>query len=70
MRHETISMEVSPLEFEGIKVIDFDLNVDDENKMVIVTMSRYFVGDVRDQCIKKVARNYGGYQVKEVISGY
>jgi len=63
-------MEVSPLEFEGIKVIDFDLNVDDENKMVIVTMSRYFVGDVRDQCIKKVTRNYGGYQVKEVISGY
>ena len=29
MRHETIAMEVSPLEFEGIRNINFDAQVDD-----------------------------------------
>ncbi len=28
MRHETIAMEVSPLEFEGIRVVDFEAQVD------------------------------------------
>ena len=64
MRHETIAMEVSPLEFEGIKTIDFDAQVDDNDKVVIVTMSRYFIGDLHDECIKKAKKMFEGYRVK------
>jgi hypothetical protein len=64
MRHETIAMEVSPLEFEGIRVVDFDAQVDDNDKVVIVTMSRYFIGDLHDECIKKAEKMFEGYRVK------
>ena len=64
MRHETISMEVSPLEFEGIRTVDFDAQVDDHEKIVIVTMSRYFIGDIHDECVKKARKIYKGYGVK------
>ena len=64
MRHETISMEVSPLEFEGIRTVDFDAQVDDHEKIVIVTMSRYFIGDIHDECVKKATKIYKGYRVK------
>ena len=64
MRHETIAMEVSPLEFEGIRVIDFDAQVDDNDKVVIVTMSRYFIGDLHDECVKKAEKMFKGYMVK------
>ena len=64
MRHETIAMEVSPLEFEGIRVVDFDTQVDDDEKIVIVTMSRYFIGDLHDECIKKTEKMFDGYMVK------
>jgi len=64
MRHETIAMEVSPLEFEGIRVVDFDAQVDDNDKVVIVTMSRYFIGDLHDECIKKTKKMFEGYRVK------
>jgi hypothetical protein len=64
MRHETIAMEVSPLEFEGIRVVDFDAQVDDNDKVVIVTMSRYFIGDIHDECIKKAEKMFKGYRVK------
>jgi hypothetical protein len=64
MRHETIAMEVSPLEFEGIRTIDFDAQVDDDDKVVIVTMSRYFIGDLHDECIKKAKKMFDGYRVK------
>ena len=64
MRHETIAMEVSPLEFEGIRNIKFDAQVDDDEKMVIVTMSGYFIGDLRDECVKKAKKIYKGYRVK------
>ena len=64
MRHEMIAMEVSPLEFEGIRVIDFDAQVDDDDKVVIVTMSRYFIGDLHDECIKKAKKMFEGYRVK------
>jgi hypothetical protein len=64
MRHETIAMEVSPLEFEGIRTMDFDAQVDDNDKVVIVTMSRYFIGDLRDECIKKTKKMFDGYMVK------
>jgi hypothetical protein len=64
MRHETIAMEVSPLEFEGIRVVDFDAQVDDDEKMVIVTMSRYFIGDLHDECVKKTEKMFKGYRVK------
>jgi hypothetical protein len=64
MRHETIAMEVSPLEFEGIRVVDFEAQVDDNDKVVIVTMSRYFIGDLHDECIKKAKKMFKGYSVK------
>lgn len=64
MRHETIAIEVSPLEFEGIRTIDFEAQVDDTDKMVIVTMSRYFIGDLHDECIKKATKMFKGYRVK------
>ena len=64
MRHETIAMEVSPLEFEGIRTIDFDAQVDDDDKVVIVTVSRYFIGDLHDECIKKAKKMFKGYRVK------
>ena len=64
MRHETIAMEVSTLEFEGIRNIDFDAQVDDDEKMVIVTMSRYFIGDLHDECVKKAKKMFEGYRVK------
>jgi len=64
MRHETIAMEVSPLEYGGIRTIDFDAQVDDDEKMVIVTMSRYFIGDLHDECIKKAKKMFEGYRVK------
>jgi hypothetical protein len=64
MRHETIAMEVSPLEFEGIRTIDFDAQVDDHEKMVTVTMSGYFIGDLHDECVKKARKIYKGYRVK------
>ena len=64
MRHETIAMEVSPLEFEGIRVVDFEAQVDDNDKVVIVTMSRYFIGDLHDECIKKAKKMFKGYRVK------
>jgi len=64
MRHETIAMEVSPLEFEGIRVVDFDAQVDDNDKVVIVTMSRYFIGDLHDECVKKAKKMFEGYRVK------
>ena len=64
MRHETIAMEVSPLEFEGIRTMDFDAQVDDNDKVVIVTMSRYFIGDLHDECIKKAKKMFEGYRVK------
>ena len=64
MRHETIAMEVSPLEFEGIRVIDFEAQVDDNDKVVIVTMSRYFIGDLHDECVKKAKKMFEGYRVK------
>jgi len=64
MRHETIAMEVSPLEFEGIRTIDFDAQVDDNDKVVIVTMSRYFIGDLHDECVKKAKKMFEGYRVK------
>ena len=64
MRHETISMEVSPLELEGIRTVDFDAQVDDHEKIVIVTMSRYFIGDIHDECVKKATKIYKGYRVK------
>ena len=64
MRHETISMEVSPLEFEGIRNINFEAQVDDHEKIVIVTMSRYFIGDLHDECVKKARKIYKGYRVK------
>jgi len=64
MRHETIAMEVSPLEFEGIRVVDFDAQVDDNDKVVIVTMSRYFIGDLHDECVKKAKKMFQGYRVK------
>ena len=64
MRHETIAMEVSPLEFEGIRTIDFDAQVDDNDKVVIVTMSRYFIGDLHDECIEKAKKMFEGYRVK------
>ena len=57
-------MEVSPLEFEGIRTIDFDAQVDDHEKMVTVTMSRYFIGDLHDECIKKAKKMFEGYRVK------
>jgi len=57
-------MEVSPLEFEGIRVVDFDAQVDDDEKMVIVTMSRYFIGDLHDECVKKIKKMFEGYRVK------
>jgi len=57
-------MEVSPLEFEGIRTIDFDAQVDDNDKVVIVTMSRYFIGDLHDECIKKAKKMFEGYRVK------
>ena len=68
MRHETIAMEVSPLDFEGIKNIDFKVQVDDTDKMVIVTMSRYFIGDVHDECVKKAKKIYKGYRVKTNVA--
>jgi len=68
MRHETIAMEVSPLEFEGIRVIDFDAQVDDHEKMVTVTMSRYFIGDLHDECVKKAEKIYKGYRVKTNVA--
>ena len=64
MRHETIAMEVSPLEFEGIRNINFDAQVDDDEKMVFVTMSRYFIGDIHDECVKKAKKLFNGYRVK------
>ena len=64
MRHETIAMEVSPLEFEGIRNIKFDAQVDDDEKMVFVTMSRYFIGDIHDECVKKAKKLFKGYRVK------
>jgi len=64
MRHETIAMEVSPLEFEGIRVVDFEAQVDDNDKVVIVTMSRYFIGDLHDECVKKIKKMFEGYRVK------
>jgi len=57
-------MEVSPLEFEGIRVVDFEAQVDDNDKVVIVTMSRYFIGDLHDECIKKAKKMFKGYSVK------
>ena len=68
MRHETFAMEVSPLDFEGIKNIDFKVQVDDTDKMVIVTMSRYFIGDVHDECVKKAKKIYKGYRVKTNVA--
>ena len=68
MRHETFAMEVSPLDFEGIKNIDFKVQVDDTDKMVIVTMSRYFIGDLHDECIKKATKIYKGYRVKTNVA--
>ena len=68
MRHETIAMEVSPLEFEGIRTIDFDAQVDDNDKVVIVTMSRYFTGNLHDECVKKVSKMFKGYHVKTNMS--
>jgi hypothetical protein len=68
MRHETIAIEVSPLEFEGIRTIDFEAQVDDTDKMVIVTMSRYFIGDLHDECIKKATKIYKGYRVKTNVA--
>ena len=68
MRHETIAMEVSPLDFEGIRTIDFDAQVDDHEKMVTVTMSRYFIGDLHDECVKKVKKIYKGYRVKTNVA--
>ena len=59
-----MAMEVSPLEFEGIRVVDFDAQVDDDEKMVIVTMSRYFIGDLHDECVKKIKKMFEGYRVK------
>jgi len=38
--------------------------VDDDEKMVIVTMSRYFIGDLHDECVKKAKKMYKGYRVK------
>ena len=64
MRHETIAMEVSPLEFEGIRNIKFDAQVDDDEKMVIVTMSGYFIGNLHDECVKKARKLFKGYRVK------
>jgi len=64
MRHETIAMEVSPLVFEGIRTIDFDAQEDDNDKVVIVTMSRYFIGDLHDECVKKATKMFKGYRVK------
>ena len=64
MRHETIAMEVSPLEFEGIRTIDFDVQVDDNDKVVTVAMSGYFIGDLHDECIKKAEKMFKGYRVK------
>jgi hypothetical protein len=68
MRHETIAMEVSPLEFEGIRNINFDAQVDDDEKMVIVTMSRYFIGDIHDECVKKAKKLFKGYRVKTNVA--
>ena len=68
MRHETIAMEVSPLEFEGIRVVDFEAQVDDNDKVVIVTMSRYFIGDLHDECIKKAKKMFKGYRVKTNVA--
>jgi len=31
---------------------------------VIVTMSRYFIGDLHDECIKKAKKMFEGYRVK------
>ena len=64
MRNEKIAMEVSPLEFDGIRVVDFDAQVDDNDKVVIVTMSRYFIGDLHDECVKKTEKIFKGYRVK------
>jgi len=68
MRHETIAMEVSPLEFEGISTIDFEVQVDDHEKMATVTMSRYFIGDLHDECVKKAKKIYKGYSIKTNVA--
>jgi len=68
MRHETIAMEVSPLEFEGIRTIDFEAQVDDHEKMVTVTMSRYFIGNLHDECVKKAKKIYKGYSIKTNVA--
>jgi len=57
-------MEVYILEFEGIRTMEFAAQVDDDEKMVIVTMSRYFIGDLHDECIKKTEKMFDGYMVK------
>jgi len=44
--------------------MDFDAQVDDNDKVVIVTMSRYFIGDLHDECIKKTEKMFDGYMVK------
>ena len=58
-----VVMAVSPIQYEGIKEIELDLDVSVEGKSVDVFVDRYFYEMAREDCLSFVSRMYPTYTI-------
>lgn len=56
-------MAVSPIQYEGIKEIELELNVSVELKSVEVFVDRYFYEMAREDCLSFVSKMYPTYMI-------
>jgi hypothetical protein len=56
-------MAVSPIQYEGIKEIELDLNVSVELKSVEVFVDHYFYEMAREDCLSFVSKMYPTYMI-------
>jgi|DEB0MinimDraft_6_1074348.scaffolds.fasta_scaffold435451_1 hypothetical protein len=56
-------MAVSPIQYEGIKEIELDLNVSVELKSVEVFVDHYFYEMAREDCLRFVSKMYPTYMI-------
>lgn len=63
MCFKTMSMDVSPYTFDGLRSVDYMVKVDDDKKVVAVMLDRYFLNSLKYDCEKKVRKEFNNYDV-------
>jgi len=58
-----VTMAVSPIQYEGIREIELDLDVSVEGKIVTVFVDHYFYQMAREDCFSFVKKMYPTYTI-------